>query len=147
MITKWLHPDAKHADVGNAMEAYYDETAKRWIFPGDDPAEAAGTAPPSAPPTKAELSSGPPLPIGGPPPGGSGAGEPGPAANDPLAALMAPPKSLSSLPTGRYGRAGGIGGGGGKAGAGPPSSALGGGAPPIPAKYTVFSPQAPPPSG
>jgi len=48
-ITKWLHPNAKIADAGKKMEAYYDEILKRWIFPGDDPSEVS--KPISPPPT------------------------------------------------------------------------------------------------
>jgi hypothetical protein len=32
---------AKVADVGDAMEAYYDQKLKRWVFPGDDVTEMA----------------------------------------------------------------------------------------------------------
>ena len=69
---------AKVADVGEEMQAYYDEKLKRWIFPGDDPAEVAKPlAPPPIMTPKAETPA-----------------TPSPATesyNDPLAALMAPP--------------------------------------------------------
>lgn len=65
------------------MQAYYDEKLKRWIFPGDDPAEVAKPlAPPPIMSPKAEcapaISSTPS------------------ASNDPLAALMAPPSRAMS---------------------------------------------------
>lgn len=68
------------ADVGEEMQAYYDEKLKRWIFPGDDPAEVAK---PLAPPPIIPKSTDAPA-------------TPAPAApisSDPLAALMAPPPS------------------------------------------------------
>lgn len=74
---------AKVADVGEEMQAYYDEKLKRWIFPGDDPAEVAK---PLAPP--------PIIPKAGKTPAA-----PAPdTSNDPLASLMAPPisRALSS---------------------------------------------------
>lgn len=40
-VTKWLNPDATTADLGDKMEAYYDEKLKVWVFPGEDPAEKA----------------------------------------------------------------------------------------------------------
>lgn len=63
------------------MEAYYDEKAKRWVFPGEDPDDAAPAAP-SMPPTASELAA--PGPSAPKPTSGL-------EANDPLAALMAPP--------------------------------------------------------
>ena len=75
-------PDSKAVvcDPGLAMEAYYDEKLKRWIFPGDDPAEVA--KPLAPPPTIPKTTGGPSTPA------------PSVAAsNDPLAALMAPPPS------------------------------------------------------
>jgi hypothetical protein len=79
---------AKVADVGEDMQAYYDEKLKRWIFPGDDPAEVAKPlAPPPIMTPKADnapdVSSTPA------------------ASNDPLAALMAPPsRAMSSKKSG-----------------------------------------------
>lgn len=77
-LTKKLNPDATQADVGGSLEAYYDEKLKRWIFPGDDPVEAAKPlAPPPTTPVVKENQ----------PP----AGTPSAASNDPLAMMMAPP--------------------------------------------------------
>lgn len=72
----------KVADVGEEMQAYYDEKLKRWIFPGDDPAEVAKPlAPPPIIPKKTDAAPSTPA-------------APAPAASiDPLAALMAPPPS------------------------------------------------------
>jgi len=75
---------AKVADVGEEMQAYYDEKLKRWIFPGDDPTEVAkplapppimSSPKPNAPPEKASEQE---------------------KNNDPLAALMAPPSRAPS---------------------------------------------------
>jgi hypothetical protein len=82
-MTKWLNPDATQADLGEGMQAYYDEKRKVWVFPGEDPDEVA-------------------KPIGPPPttPQASASSDASPetttaataaAANDPLAALMAVP--------------------------------------------------------
>ena len=63
------------------MQAYYDEKLKRWIFPGDDPAEVAKPlAPPPIIPKTTDDTPSTPAPTA-------------PASNDPLAALMAPPPS------------------------------------------------------
>ena len=52
---------AKVADMAVCEEAYYDAELKRWIFPGDDPTEAAKPpAPPSMIPEKAESPDTPP---------------------------------------------------------------------------------------
>jgi hypothetical protein len=74
-MTKWLNPDATQADIGETMQAYYDEQRKVWVFPGEDPEEKA-------------------KPIGAPPmtPAATTPGPATPAANDPLSAMMAPPK-------------------------------------------------------
>jgi hypothetical protein len=77
MMTKKLNPDATTADLGNSMEAYYDEDKKRWVFPGEDPAAEDPTAGP--PPTTMELKESKP------------AAEEKPEARDPLSSLMAPP--------------------------------------------------------
>lgn len=69
------------------MQAYYDETLKCWIFPGDDPAEVAKPlAPPPIVP-KTPVAPTPSAPA---------------ACNDPLAALMAPPptRGLSTMKKG-----------------------------------------------
>ena len=48
---KWLYPDAHDANenIGQGLEAYFDENTKKWVFPGEDPSSAApdpGSAPP-----------------------------------------------------------------------------------------------------
>jgi hypothetical protein len=75
-MTKRLNPDATTADMGGGMEAYYDEKLKRWIFPGDDPAEVAKplAPPPTMTPKKEVVEE-----------------ERSNAPLDPLAAMMAPP--------------------------------------------------------
>lgn len=81
-ITKRLNPDATTADVGDSMEAYYCPKLKRWVFPGDNPAELAK---PLAPPPITSLKktdSKEPL---------ENAATPSAKMNDPLANLMAPP--------------------------------------------------------
>ena len=75
-MTKWLNPDATQADLGEGMQAYYDEKRKVWVFPGEDPDEVAK---PIGPPPITPMAATPtPAPL--------------PAAIDPLAAMMAPPK-------------------------------------------------------
>mmetsp|Transcript_15205 Transcript_15205/g.31354 ORF Transcript_15205/g.31354 Transcript_15205/m.31354 type:complete len:596 (-) Transcript_15205:105-1892(-) len=89
-FTKKLNPDATTADLGGQMEAYFDEKAGRWIFPGDDPTEVpAALAPPPKTPVaeKAESALAP---------------TPAPS-NDPLAMMMAPPPSR--LPGGKKAQA------------------------------------------
>jgi hypothetical protein len=95
-IATKMNPEAKVAKLGEHLEAYYDEKAKRWVFPGEAAAEEPTM--PSAPPTG---------PLPGSAPGSSATGMPPPGANsapssmaggpapsdDPLAALMAPPPS------------------------------------------------------
>ncbi|CAM9622765.1 unnamed protein product, partial [Laminaria digitata] len=132
IMSKWLYPEAKHADVGNEMEAYYDEKAKRWVFPGENPGEAAA-ATPLAPPTTSQLGSPSNSQAGGPGGGGGAAGAPPPPtpgldANDPLAALMAPPQVMIGAPR-RHTTAGS-----GPPGSGPPSEGMNwaaAGAPPM----------------
>lgn len=106
---------AKVADVGEEMKAYYDEKLKRWIFPGDDPAEVAK---PLAPP--------PLVPKDTP-----AAAAPTPApSNDPLAALMAPPSRAPSsgnrTTPGSMPRSGMSGGPPPSLGKGPPPMSTGG---------------------
>lgn len=133
------------------MEAYFDEKKKRWIFPGESADDAAAAAP-SAPPTAAELSraASPPAPtLGSAPPPAT----PGLDANDPLAALMAPPKSsVSSVRrhAGVAGQGGGLSGPptGGLAwgDGGPPRVGAGATRSPFPPpgkQFTVFAPKAP----
>ena len=84
-LTRWLNPEATQADLGEGMQAYYDEDRKVWVFPGEDPDEVA--RPIGPPPTTQQQTSSP---------------APAPApANDPLANLMAPPQrgpARSTLP-------------------------------------------------
>jgi hypothetical protein len=51
-MTKWLNPDATTADLGEGMQAYYDEKRKVWVFPGDNPDEVAKPVGPPPIPTK-----------------------------------------------------------------------------------------------
>ena len=102
-IAKKMNPDAHVGDVGEAMEAYYDEKLKTWVFPGEDPVEAA--APPPPPPTsfggggmggdggRGGMGGGM---GGGPPSGGAPSPQGGVGAVDPLAAMMAPPPRNTS---------------------------------------------------
>jgi len=78
-VTKWLNPDATQADLGEGMQAYYDEDKKVWVFPGEDPADVAKPIGPPPTTPMADLSAAPAPP-------------PAPASNDPLAAMMAPPQ-------------------------------------------------------
>jgi hypothetical protein len=115
-MTKWLNPDATTADMGEGMQAYFDETNKVWVFPGEDPAEKAkpvGPPPMVTTPAKAAPQTAP-VP-----------------SNDPLAAMMAPPprgpsavraRSMQSTPN-RPGF-GGVGGAGPMPGAAPPQFAV-----------------------
>ena len=110
------------ADVGEEMQAYYDEKLKRWIFPGDDPAEVAKpVAPPPIIPKSSDTTT--LIPV-----------TPTRSNNDPLAALMAPPPSRG-IPTKRGGGPPGVpmtamastkstGGGGGVKNTGPPISPM-----------------------
>jgi len=80
-ISKWMrkkmNPDAFEADTGLAMEAYYDDKLKRWIFPGEDPAEVSKPlAPPPTTPMMKEVKE-------------NRASKSTP--DDPLVSLMAPP--------------------------------------------------------
>jgi len=150
-VTKKLNPDATKADLGDGMQAYYDEDKKVWVFPGEDPAEVA-------------------KPIAPPPTMGAAAPQPTPedkpaaASNDPLAAMMAPPNLRGPSALKNRGSGGGrsypgmaspgggpptmmMGGAGGSSGAAPPvmkmPSAPGGGkstaaAPP---QFMVFQPK------
>lgn len=119
MLGGWLDalrpkPKGKEADLGGAMEAYYDKEKKRWIFPGDDPDAVDPTAGP--PPTTAELKAKAPVE------------EKKQAPLDPLAAMMAPPPARGlrsavprkpAMPTGNGDRPG---------------------MPPTPPKFAVFTP-------
>lgn len=89
-MTKWLNPEATTADLGEGMQAYYDEDKKVWVFPGEDPAEKAKPLPP--PPTPMDMTSKVEV-------------KPEPdMATDPLAAMMAPPKRAPAS----YGRSRGV---------------------------------------
>jgi hypothetical protein len=97
------------------MQAYFDEKNKVWVFPGEDPAEKAkpvGPPPMVATPAK-------PAPATAPTP-----------SNDPLAAMMAPPRrgpsalrarSMQATPS-RPGL--GVGGSGGPMPGAPPQFAV-----------------------
>ncbi len=134
-MTKWLNPDATTADLGEGMQAYYDEKRKVWVFPGEDPDEKA--KPVGPPPTfvspqdKAPSSEEPATPA------------------DPLAAMMAPPKrsasfrrssSISSVgsmsTTGRYPPGMMLPPGASRRGSGPPELSAAG----PPPQFTVFKP-------
>jgi hypothetical protein len=84
-IKTWVNPDATQADLGEAMQAYYDEKRKVWVFPGEDPEEVAK---PIGPPPTTPQASAPALSGASPAPLASQSAA---AANDPLAALMALP--------------------------------------------------------
>ncbi|TDH68162.1 hypothetical protein CCR75_008986 [Bremia lactucae] len=95
IVTK-MNPEAKVAKLGVQMEAYYDEEAKRWVFPGE--ASTAEPTKPSAPPTGPMPGSAPGSSATGIPPVGTNSApssmRSGPVpSDDPLAALMAPPPS------------------------------------------------------
>jgi hypothetical protein len=82
-MNKWLNPDATTADLGEGMQAYYDEKRKVWVFPGDDPDDVAKPiGPPPTIPAKAPEET---------------KEEPPDAPQDPLAAMMAPPKRAPSF--------------------------------------------------
>eukprot|EP00559_Dactyliosolen_fragilissimus_P008136 CAMPEP_0184872466 /NCGR_PEP_ID=MMETSP0580-20130426/41303_1 /TAXON_ID=1118495 /ORGANISM="Dactyliosolen fragilissimus" /LENGTH=1076 /DNA_ID=CAMNT_0027375267 /DNA_START=19 /DNA_END=3250 /DNA_ORIENTATION=- len=66
------------AHTGEKMEAYFDEKSKRWIFPGDDPAEVSKPLPPPPQSMKKNISNVSPSTTPSLP-------------SDPLSSLMAPP--------------------------------------------------------
>ena len=80
-MNKWLNPDATTADLGEGMQAYYDEQRKVWVFPGEDPDEIAKPIgpPPTVSATKLEQKESPTSP------------------KDPLSAMMAPPQRAPSF--------------------------------------------------
>lgn len=94
-IAKYFNPEAVVCDPGEKMEAYYDEKLKRWIFPGDDPAEVAK---PLAPPPVIPMNKNPVL----------SQTTPAKNNNDPLSSLMAPPAGRT--PNHRIGQSSGGGG-------------------------------------
>jgi len=129
-MTKWLNPDATQADLGESMQAYYDEKLGVWVFPGEDPAEKAKpVGPPPTTPIIAE---------------DRAVSCPAPAPADPLAAMMAPP---TRVPT----RASSVGPATNRAPipgmmpGGPPTTPSASGAPPPP-QFSVFQPK-PTPDG
>jgi len=77
-MTQWLNPNAKMADLGGGMDAYYDKDLQVWVFPGEDPAEKAK---PIGPPPKV------PVPVAKV----EETNEKDTTKFDPLAAMMAPP--------------------------------------------------------
>merc|ERR1711988_583332 len=84
-LIKKFNPDATECALpSNEEKAYYDEDLKRWIFPGDDPAEVA--KPLAPPPTLGSI----PTEVKT-----DDKKENGPV--DPIAAMMAPPPGLRGL--------------------------------------------------
>jgi len=80
-LIKKLNPDAKECYLPETEEQpYYDEKAKRWIFPGDDPAEVCKplAPPPTIPTTEQDDASKP---------------KEDTKPKDALSSMMAPPKS------------------------------------------------------
>ena len=116
-MTKWLNPDATQADLGEGMQAYYDEKRKVWVFPGEDPDEKAKPVgpPPTAPIIEEDRA----------------VSCPAPAPADPLAAMMAPPTRMPS-------RARSIGAGGRRA---PIPGVMPGGPPAVPLATSAAPPQ------
>lgn len=96
MVTKKLNPDATTADIGESMQAYYDEDKKVWVFPGEDPAELAEPPPPppTTPMNQTEKQEEKPAPD---------------MAKDPLAAMMAPPQRTPATLARARAPGGGIG--------------------------------------
>ena len=88
-VTKWLNPDATTADLGEKMEAYYDEKLKVWVFPGEDPIEKA--KPIGPPPLSMKATSNNDK--------NEATSDAKAATIDPLAAMMAPPKRGPSAGT------------------------------------------------
>lgn len=85
-VRKFMNPNATTAHPGEEMKAYYDNDLKVWVFPGEDPVELA--KPIGAPPTVASPMAATPSPQTAP----------AAAANDPLAAMMAPPQRAPQRP-------------------------------------------------
>jgi len=85
-MNKWLNPDATTADLGEGMQAYYDEKRKVWVFPGEDPDEVAKPIgpPPTIPAALSEKEEESPKAESSTP-------------QDPLAAMMAPPQRAQSF--------------------------------------------------
>mmetsp|Transcript_24937 Transcript_24937/g.32397 ORF Transcript_24937/g.32397 Transcript_24937/m.32397 type:complete len:205 (-) Transcript_24937:316-930(-) len=158
-ITKKMYPDATEADIGEEMQAYFDEKLGVWVFPGEEDKAAEVAAGPPPPPTgplesaapapSSAASGGPPGSASGGPPGsssgGPGAGGAAGAADDPLAALMAPPPS-SLRSSGSSARARYVDPFNpnptppSSQGSAPPPGSQGSSAPPMP-KYAVFTPK------
>ena len=124
-----LHPDASLADVGEKMEAYYDEKLKRWVFPGEDPTDIPASAgpPPTTPMAPQQEPAEPAAP------------------KDPLSMMMAPPparrlggrKAHSTSATSGMSSPPSF-----KPGGGPPSSSDGAASskPPATPQFAVFKP-------
>jgi len=88
-LLKMNNPDAHIvSDIGQSMQAYYDDKRKVWVFPGEDPDELA--KPIGPPPTLVKT----PKPT-------SSTSADTLARNDPLAAMMAPPQRAPSAFRGR----------------------------------------------
>ena len=154
-ITKLLYKDAidTNENIGGSLEAYFDKEKNRWVFPGegaaaeDDPSSRPPPMTPVAPSALAKnemaqpagsssygASSSSGRSVGG---NGSGAG-----AEDPLAALMAPPsRALSHGGGGSYPSALASAASSGKMGAEDPLAALM--APPVRSVSTSSVPPAP----
>jgi len=86
MITERLNPDAKIADVGGEMEAYFDKERKVWVFPGEDPDEKV--KPPPPPPTAITPNK---------PEASATSNDETKQKNDPLSTLMAPPQRTPAM--------------------------------------------------
>lgn len=125
-LIKKFNPDATECAMpDNEEQAYYDENLKRWIFPGDDPAEVA--KPLAPPPTLGSI----PMEKVNP----DVTKDDGPI--DPIAAMMAPPPGIRGLSAKK--RSGGMGGlyPPGMIGSGPPGMMSPPAAPP--AQFAVFT--------
>lgn len=103
-LISWLYPEAHNANdnLGQGLEARYDEATKRWIFPGEENKVSEESLGP--PPMKMMMSGNASIGPGMGPAASSsseGAGVGGGGGYDPLAALMAPPPRSSSygIPT------------------------------------------------
>ena len=83
-MTKWLNPDATTADIGESMQAFYDEKRKVWVFPGEDPEEKAKPVGP------------PPMTMLTPTKDADKLDESNSTSYDPVAAMMAPPRRAPS---------------------------------------------------
>jgi len=87
-LTKKMYPEAKVADIGDEMQAYFDEKLGVWVFPGEEDKAAEVAAGPPPPPTNLG-----PVSMDGSEGMGPGNATSSAQPDDPLAALMAPPPS------------------------------------------------------